>query len=119
MLNNVSDKLAPTRVFLARLRTGTFMAVCMLSASLLIGIFGYHYICKLGWVDSLLNSSMILTGMGPVDPMINTAAKVFASVYAIFSGVVFLTTIAVMLAPIVHRAFHKFHIDDAAADREF
>ncbi len=118
MNGKVVDKLAPWQVFLARMRTGSFMAACMLAVSLLIGILGYHYICKLGWVDSLLNSSMILTGMGPVDPMVNNAAKIFASIYAIFSGVVFLTTIAVMLAPVVHRAFHKFHIDDEK-EREF
>jgi hypothetical protein len=119
MKDKSTDRLAPFHVFMARVRTGTFMAGSMLAVSLLIGILGYHYICSLGWVDSLLNSSMILTGMGPVNPMTDNAAKIFASIYAIFSGVVFLTTIAVMLAPVVHRAFHKFHIDDEAEERGF
>jgi hypothetical protein len=107
------DKLAPKTVFYARMRTGLGMASLMLAFSLGIGIIGYHHFCKLGWVDSLLNASMILTGMGPVDPMPDRAAKLFASAYAIFSGVAFLTTIAVVLAPVMHRAMHIFHIDDA------
>ena len=106
------DKLAPKTVFYSRMRTGLGMAIIFLAFSLGSGILGYHYICKLGWVDSLLNASMILTGMGPVDPMISNAAKYFASAYAIYSGVAFLTTIAVVLAPVMHRVMHKFHLED-------
>ncbi len=112
MLQFKKDKLAPRKVFLQRLRTGGSMALLMLTVSLGIGIFGYHFICKLGWVDALLNASMILTGMGPVNPMTDTPSKLFASAYAIFSGVAFLTTIAVVLAPAMHRVMHMFHIDD-------
>jgi len=84
----------------------------LIAVSLFVGILGYHFICDLPWVDALLNSSMILTGMGPVDPMHSEAAKIFASFYALFSGIAFLTTVAVFLAPIVHRFLHKFHLED-------
>jgi hypothetical protein len=110
------DTLAPRKVFYQRMRTGVGLAAVMLGFSLGLGILGYHYTCKLGWVDSLLNASMILTGMGPVDPMPTNAAKLFASAYAIFSGVAFLTTIAVVLAPVMHRVMHMFHIDDTERD---
>jgi len=80
--------------------------------ALLIGILGYHYIAGFDWIDSLLNASMILTGMGPVGPLTTTAAKIFASAYALFSGLVFISVIGVVLAPVMHRVLHKFHIDE-------
>jgi uncharacterized protein involved in cysteine biosynthesis len=79
--------------------------------SLLIGVFGYHYWAKLSWVDALLNASMILTGMGPVSPMENDTAKLFASFYALFSGVVFLSSIAVFISPLVHQFMYKLHME--------
>jgi hypothetical protein len=85
----------------------------LLGVSLGIGMIGYHYVDELPWLDSLLNASMILTGMGPVDPMKNDAAKWFASIYAIFSGVAFLSTVAVFLSPLVHRFLHRHHLDES------
>lgn len=84
----------------------------MLIFSLLLGMAGYHFLNKLSWVDSLLDASMILTGMGPVHPMTNTSSKVFASIYALYSGVAFMTTIAVFLAPVIHRIMHRFHLEE-------
>ena len=80
-------------------------------AGLLIGIAGYHWICGLPWIDSLLNASMILGGMGPVDVLHTDASKIFASAYAIFSGLVFMTVMGVVMAPIVHRVMHVFHME--------
>ena len=80
--------------------------------SLGLGCAGYHYFGELDWVDSLLNSSMILTGMGPVNPMRSTSAKLFASAYALYSGVAFLTMMATLVAPLAHRLIHKFHLED-------
>lgn len=71
-----------------------------------IGILGYQYIGKLGWIDSIYNASMIVTGMGPVNEMETDSAKLFASVYALFSGVVFLSTVAIFFAPFAHRLTH-------------
>lgn len=87
------------------------LAIFILGFSLLIGVWGYSYFFNLGWVDSLLNASMILTGMGPVNPAPTDGAKIFASVYAIYSGVAFLTSVGVLFAPVLHRFLHKFHLD--------
>ncbi len=88
------------------------MALIMLMFSLFMGMVGYHFLDNLSWVDSLLDASMILTGMGPVHEMTNTASKLFASFYALYSGVAFLTTIAVFLAPVIHRFMHRFHLEE-------
>ena len=91
----------------------TFLVTLAIVAfALLIGILGYHLIAGLSWIDSLLNASMILTGMGPVDPMKDTASKLFASAYALFSGVVFLSAVGIVLSPVFHRIIHAFHMDD-------
>jgi hypothetical protein len=87
------------------------LGTLFLMISLLIGVFGYHHFFNIPWLDSLVNASMILTGMGPVDRAISDGAKWFSSLYAIYSGVAFLTSVAVILSPIVHRFLHKFKID--------
>jgi len=79
--------------------------------SLVLGILGYHFFEKLRWLDALLNASMILTGMGPVDQLQTTGGKLFASFYALFSGIVFITTAGLLLAPLMHRLMHKFHLE--------
>ena len=98
--------------FLRRVALYTLVALGFLTLSLLLGVLGYHSIAGLPWMDALLEASMILTGMGPVAPMTTDGAKLFASVYAIFSGVAFLTTASLLLAPVVHRLLHKLHVVD-------
>ena len=71
---------------------------------------GYHYFENLSWIDSLLNASMILGGMGPVDPMNTNAGKIFASFYAIYSGVILLASVGILIGPIFHRFLHHFHL---------
>ena len=112
MYEHHSKPLLPKKEFYNRLIVNILWGTGIVFISLLIGILGYHFTENLGWLDSLLNASMILTGMGPVNPMITTTGKLFASFYAIFSGVVFLTTIAFVLAPVAHRFLHKFHLDE-------
>jgi len=107
------EPLLPMRQFLRRMVRGFVTGVSVIGVSLGIGVLGYHQIGGLGWVDSILNASMILTGMGPVDRMTSTAAKLFASAYAIFSGVAFLTSVGILFAPVVHRFLHQFHLDAA------
>jgi hypothetical protein len=109
-----SKPLLPPRLYYIRVLRYTGFTILLLGCSLSLGIFGYHFFNELSWLDSLLNSSMILTGMGPVDPMKNDGAKWFASFYAIFSGVAFLSTVAVFLSPMVHRFLHKHNLDDRA-----
>lgn len=107
-----SEPVIPFDKFIRRVVRYTFFAFLLLGSSLGIGVLGYHYFNELPWLDSLLNASMILTGMGPIDAMKNDGAKWFASFYSIFSGVVFLSTVAVFLSPIVHRFLHKLHVDE-------
>jgi hypothetical protein len=107
-----SEPVIPFDKFIRRVIRYTFFAFLLLGFSLGLGVVGYHYFNELPWLDSLLNASMILTGMGPIDPMKNDGAKWFASFYSIFSGVVFLSTVAVFLSPIVHRFLHKLHVDE-------
>ena len=76
------------------------------------GILGYHYIAGLNWIDSLLNASMILGGMGPVGPLRTNGAKIFASCYARFSGLAFIGIVSVLLAPFVHRLLHRVHAEE-------
>ena len=85
--------------------------MAILAVSLLIGTAGYAYFGNLSALDGFYNASMILTGMGPVDPIISNQGKIFASFYALYSGIAFLTTVAVMLAPAIHRFLHLLHID--------
>ena len=103
--------LVPRGEFLGHVATNVGIATAMVVVSLAIGVVGYHVTAHLSWIDSLLNASMILTGMGPVDPLPTTTAKLFASAYAIFSGVAFLSIVAVLMAPIVHRFLHRFHLE--------
>ncbi len=111
MFESKSEKLIPPGRFLARLLRSMMLSAMILLAALCLGILGYHFVAGLRWIDALLNASMILTGMGPVDPMPSDSAKLFASCYALFSGLVFVTVSGVMLAPIFHRVLHKFHLD--------
>ena len=88
------------------------LALFVVSIALGIGVFGYHYIAHLAWIDSLLNASMILGGMGPVDPLQSSAAKLFASFYALFSGLAFIGIASLMIAPFAHRLLHDFHLPE-------
>jgi hypothetical protein len=91
-------------------RSGTAF-VLLVGGSLALGTAGYHVFARLDWVDAFLDASMILTGMGQVSPLSGVGAKLFASLYALFSGVVFLVACGVLLAPLVHRFLHRFHLD--------
>lgn len=112
MYEHKKQPLAERSVFYQRvgrsfLYTCFFLAIC-----LLIGIMGYHYIAGIAWLDSLHNASMILSGMGPVVTIETPAGKWFSSLYALFSGVAFITNIGLLLAPAVHRFFHILHIEE-------
>jgi len=106
------DKLAPVSVFIKRVIASLGIGLCLIAVALMIGIFGYHLLAGFGWIDSLLEASMILGGMGPVNPLPTDGAKIFASIYALFSGVVFIAVMGVVLSPVAHRVLHKFHIDE-------
>jgi hypothetical protein len=99
------------RVLIRRLVRNGGVVGALVLAALGIGAMGYHVLDGLSWLDAALNAAMILTGMGPVNPISTPAAKVFAIGYALFSGVFFLTMVAVLLAPALHHFLHRFHLD--------
>ena len=103
--------LLPVHRFVVRMIRYCLLGGGLIFGSLFLGILGYHWIVGLGWVDSILNASMILTGMGPVDKMETNGAKFFASAYALFSGVVFISAVGVLLTPAYHRLMHHFHLE--------
>jgi hypothetical protein len=102
--------LSRRRFFLRLFRSAT-AAFCLTVASLSIGAAGYHFLEQLSWLDALLSAAMILTGMGPVFPMKTVAGKLFATGYALFSGIVFLGVAGLMVVPVLHRFLHAFHLD--------
>jgi Co/Zn/Cd efflux system component len=111
MFEHRQAPLAPRRVFARRMLRSAALAGGFIGFSLAMGAVGYHVFEGLGWLQSALNAAMILTGMGPVDEVRTTGGKVFAILYALYSGVAFLTAVAVLLAPAVHRFIHRFHLE--------
>ena len=112
MYEHHRQPLASRQVFARRLALNGLVGLLLLGFSLAIGMMGYHFLENLSWIDVLLNASMILGGMGPVNPMQTNAGKLFASFYAIYSGVILLASVGVLAAPIFHRFLHHFHLAD-------
>ncbi len=106
------EAMIPRHHFAGRVTRSVLAAVLMVAASLGIGVLGYREFGQMTWIDSLLNASMILSGMGPVNELTNDGAKLFASFYALFSGIVIVFSTTVVLAPVVHRFLHRFHVGD-------
>lgn len=79
--------------------------------SLAIGVVSYHFLEDLSWLDAFLNAAMILGGMGPVDTLHTFAGKIFAGLYALYAGIIFLVVVGLLFAPIFHRFFHRFHLE--------
>ncbi|MFN8587297.1 MAG: hypothetical protein U0704_05800 [Candidatus Eisenbacteria bacterium] len=111
------EPLADAATYRARLLHSASVMLLLIGVSLAIGMVGYHHFAHLtSWVDCLYNAAMILGGMGPVADMPDDGAKIFASVYAIYSGVVLLASVGVLLSPVLHRVLHRLHVqteDDA------
>lgn len=112
MFERKSQALLSCPHFLRRMVLSVALAGAVLAFGLGVGVLGYHFIAHLAWVDSFHSASMILTGMGPVLPMTDDASKIFASLYALFSGLVILSVIVITIAPVVHRVLHRFHLDE-------
>ncbi len=100
----------PKRVFYKKLFRNTLIGLILGAVSLLGGMWGYHFFEQMSWIDSYLNAAMILSGMGPVTELKTEAGKLFAGTYALFSGIIFLFVMALIFAPIVHRAFIRWKI---------
>ena len=110
--------LAPRVVYARRVGRHFLGASALVTGSLFAGMLGYHDLENLPWIDALLNASMIMGGMGPVDPVRTTAGKLFASAYALYCGLVLLISAGIILAPLLHRFLHKFHLEITADDKE-
>jgi hypothetical protein len=111
MYERQNHKMISRGQFARRMVRHILLGLGLIGLALLVGMAGYHYFAKLNWIDSFLNASMILGGMGPVDPLPSDGAKLFAGYYALFSGVFFLVCVGVVVAPIFHRILHHFHLD--------
>jgi hypothetical protein len=111
MYEHKSEPLLPLNFFIRRLLTHTMIGSLVIFGSLGLGVFGYHYLERIPWLDALLNASMILGGMGPVNSLQTSAGKLFASFYALFSGAIFLVVVAIMIAPAAHRLLHRLHLE--------
>ena len=112
MFEHRTDPLLPRYAFLLRVVGHLLMATAVVGAALAIGVVGYHYLGDLPWIDALVNASMILGGMGPVDLITSTAGKYFTSFYALFSGLLFIGAASILLAPFMHRIMHRLHLDE-------
>jgi len=111
MYEHRREPLVPRRVFLVRMAKHFLGALGLVVGTLWFGMAGYHWFEGLSWLDAYLNAAMILGGMGPVAELHTTSGKVFTGSYALFAGIVFLAGMALVLAPVVHRAIHRFHLD--------
>ena len=112
MYEHHGDKLLPRREFLRRVAKHGGLAAVALVFSLAIGTLGFHVLAPQAWLDAFLNASMLLSGMGPVGNVEQPIGKLFASLYALYSGIVFLGASALIVAPVVHRVLHKLHLDE-------
>ena len=106
-----SEPLLPRRAFLGRLATGAAIGTAIVLVSLLIGMVGYHALERLSWLDSFLNASMLLGGMGPTSPLQTPAGKLFAGLYALYCGFAVLAVAGLIFAPVFHRFLHRFHLE--------
>lgn len=112
MYERKSQRLLPRKLFYKRVLKNILLALLIFFASMIIGVIGFCLTADASWIDSFHNSAMLLSGMGPVLQGYPTiGAKLFSSFYALFGGIVFITNIGVILAPIMHRIFHRLHLE--------
>ena len=117
MYEHRREPLLPRALFVRRLFRHGLIGAVVIAFSLALGILGYRLCAGLSWLDSLLNASMILGGMGPVNLLTTTAAKLFASFYSLFAGIAFLATAGIIIAPIAHRLLHRLHMEEGRSSR--
>ncbi len=114
MYERRGEQLLSTRLFARRVTRHAAAALALVIVSLAMGMAGYIRFEHLPWRDAFLNSAMLLGGMGPVDAPKSDAGKIFAGCYALYAGLVFLVSVGVVLAPILHRVLHRFHWKQSA-----
>ena len=112
MFERKTQRLLTRAEFVSRVIRHLLFAIGGMAGSLAIGVLGYHFLDHLAWIDALVDASMILGGMGPVSPLNGNAAKVFAALYALFSGLFFIAMLGFLLGPFAHRLMHHFHFEE-------
>ncbi len=116
MFEHRSSPLLSRRAFYRRIALCFLLGLAVIAFALGVGMAGYHGFEGMGWVDAFVNAAMILSGMGPVATLQTDGGKIFAGCYALFSGLVFISVMGILLAPIAHRAMHKFHLERGGKD---
>ncbi len=110
MFEQRTQPLLSRRQFLLRLARSGALSLALVAGSLLIGMAGYRQLEGLSWIDAFLNASMLLGGMGPVNSPVSFGGKLFAGLYALYCGLVVILIAGLLLAPVIHRVLHKFHL---------
>jgi hypothetical protein len=111
MNEHIPAPLLPRREYFARIVRSLGLGLAVIAVCLAVGMVGYHNLERLSWIDAFLNAAMILSGMGPVATLQTTGGKLFAGFYALFSGLALISILGIIMAPIVLRVLHKFHLD--------
>ena len=109
MYESLKQRPLTRQTFAQRLLAHVGIALLLTAVSLAIGMVGYHTLEHLSWIDAFLNAAMLLGGMGPVDPLHSFAGKLFAGLYALYAGLMFIITTGLLIAPLLHRLMHRFH----------
>jgi len=118
MFEHNTKPLLPRKEYYQRIARNAFFGGLLIVLALGIGMIGYHGFEKLPWVDAFVNAAMILSGMGPVSTLQTDAGKIFAGCYALFSGLTLVAILGIIFAPVVHRALHKFHLEDEGRKKD-
>src|SRR4026208_345899 len=118
MYEHRRERLLPIGPFLLRFARHIGISSALVLLSLFIGMLGYVHYEHLSWLDGFLNAAMLLGGMGPVEQPPTAGGKLFAGLYALYSGLVFLVAAGILLAPVGHRVLHRFHLEDGSTDAE-
>lgn len=116
-LEHRGQELIPRNAFIRRISLYAAGAVVLIFSALGVGIIGYHYFEQLPWIDAFLNASMILGGMGQVNQLHSDGGKIFAGIYALFSGLAFLGVAGLLFTPLLHRLLHRFHFDAESEEK--
>jgi hypothetical protein len=111
MYEHRSEPVIPRPAFVRRVAQHGGMAVLITVVSLVIGTVGYHWLADLSWVDSFLNAAMLMGGMGQVGEIVPTAGKLFAAIYSLYAGFIFIVVAGLLIAPLFHRILHRFHLE--------
>jgi hypothetical protein len=110
-------RLATRDRFYSRVGRVAVLSFSLVGVTLCIGTLGYHYIAQLSWLISFHQASLLLSGMGPVETNLQDAGRIFESIYSLFCGIALLASTGLLLAPIIHRLLHRFHVEDAGVER--